>query len=71
MSLPLDEYKVRVEKDLLPAAGKESMGVISKAVPSSTKMGMGILFREPIHIYMRGLWGWSHSQACSIQDVCH
>jgi hypothetical protein len=32
MSLPLDEYKVRVEKDLLPAAGKESRGLQSETL---------------------------------------
>jgi hypothetical protein len=40
-----------VEKDLLPAVGKESMRVISKAMPPLNKRSMGILFEEPIHIH--------------------
>jgi hypothetical protein len=35
-----------MEKDLLPAAGKESMGVISNAM-SLNKGSMGIVFWEP------------------------
>jgi hypothetical protein len=46
---------IRVEKDLLPAIGKESTGVISKVMSSPNKGSMGILFREPIHIHKEAL----------------
>jgi hypothetical protein len=35
-----------MEKHLLPAAGKESTGVISKAMLSLNKGSIGILFEE-------------------------
>jgi hypothetical protein len=36
--------------DLLPATGKENIGVMSKAMSSLNKGSLGILFGEPIHI---------------------
>lgn len=46
-----------MEKNLLPAAGKEYMGVISKAVFSLNKESMRVLFVEPGHIYIgKILW---------------
>jgi hypothetical protein len=39
-----------MEKDLLPAVGKESMRVVSESMPSSNKGSMGIMFGEPIYI---------------------
>jgi hypothetical protein len=41
----------RMEKDLLPAGGKESTEVIPKAVPFWNKGRMGILFGAPAHIH--------------------
>lgn len=40
------------EKDLFPAASKKNMGVIYKAVISLSISSMGILFREPICIFI-------------------
>jgi hypothetical protein len=53
-SQPGDE---RVEKDLFPAAGKESTGAFSKAMLSQNKTSMVILFRKPefilyIHVHI-------------------
>jgi hypothetical protein len=38
-----------METDLLPEAGKESTGVIPKAVSLSNKGSIGFLFRDPVH----------------------
>jgi hypothetical protein len=48
-----------VERDLLPAAGKEITGVISKAMSSLKKESMGILL-DAIHIHIGHILG-SHT----------
>jgi hypothetical protein len=40
--------EIKVEKDLLPVAVKESMRVISKTIPSWNKGNMRVLFGKPI-----------------------
>lgn len=42
----------RVENDLQPAAGKESLGVISKAMPASNKGSINVLFGEAIQTHL-------------------
>jgi hypothetical protein len=56
MGSHLDEYnaKIRMSKqernrERLSAEGKENMGIISKAMPSSNKGSVGVLFRELAH----------------------
>jgi hypothetical protein len=46
-----------MEKDLLPAAGKESTSVIPKVVSSWNKGSIGILLRKPIHIHRERYYG--------------
>jgi hypothetical protein len=40
-------------ENVLPAAGKESTGVISRARPSLNKESGGLLFRKQVHTHIR------------------
>jgi hypothetical protein len=55
-----------MKKDVLPAAGKESTGVISKTMLNLNKGSIGILYGEPLHVHIekhfRGVHIPQHAQ---------